>query len=321
MRTNNEKRQRPCRFPLIRAARAHIRLHPAFLAVGVWFCFTGELPSFLLSCIVAIQHECAHAFAAARLGYKLNKLVLMPYGAVIDGDLSGITLKDEITVAIWGPLCNLLTAAFFAALWWFFPTTYAFTDAACFSSLAIALVNLLPAYPLDGGRILRCVLARAFLKNSAEVEKAKRKAEKICRGLTFFFAAIFLFASACAWINGEFNLTLFAFSAFLCVGAFGNRDKTAVYNKLDYSCKNELKKGVELRRVAVLASCPIKDALRFVSRGTYLVLEVYDEKENHLFDLPQSELGEYFARAKTPYETLLSLKKSAKRADTVEKIA
>ena len=135
---------------------------------------------FLLSALVALQHECAHAFAAAKLGYKLDRVVLMPYGAVIDGDLSGISLKDEFFVAVWGPLCNLFTAAGFAALWWFWPDTYAFTDTACFISLAIGLVNFIPAYPLDGGRVLKCAL-RTWVK--------EKSAERICRGVTLSVAA------------------------------------------------------------------------------------------------------------------------------------
>ena len=43
-------------------------MHPLFLLVGVWYAVTGELFLFLLSALVAIQHECAHAFAAAQ-GY------------------------------------------------------------------------------------------------------------------------------------------------------------------------------------------------------------------------------------------------------------
>ena len=315
MKRQHQKRQSNCRFPFIQSLRSHFQLHPAFVAVGIWFCFTGELFAFFLSCLVAIQHECAHAFAAAKLGYKLNKIVLMPYGAVIDGDLSGITLKDEITVALWGPLCNLLTAVFFGSLWWFFPDTYAFTDTACFSSLAIAIINLLPAYPLDGGRILQCALARAFLNNTADINRSKRKAEQLCRGVTLGFASLLSVAFLIVLLQGACNITLLAFAGFLCVGALGNREKTAVYGKLDYSCKDDLKKGIALRRVAVLSSCPIKDALKFVSRGTYLVLEVYDEGETHLFDLPQNELNEYFLRAKNPYETLAFLKKSAKNTE------
>ena len=63
---------------------------------------------------------------------------------------------------------------------------YAFTDTACLSSLSIALVNLLPAYPLDGGRILKCALARAFLKKYPSEDYAVKKAEKISKNYFAF---------------------------------------------------------------------------------------------------------------------------------------
>lgn len=280
------------------------RMHPLFLIVGIWYAFTGELFLFLLSALVAIQHECAHAFAAAKLGYKLNKIILMPFGAVIDGDLRGISFKDEIFVAVCGPLCNLLTAGFFVALWWLYPTMYAFTDTACYSSLSIALVNLLPAYPLDGGRVLKCALARAFFSKHLDENRAEKSAEKICRAVTLLFAAFFLFSFVVLCIRKTPNFTLLAFGIFLAVGAFGNRDKRAVYDKMDLSCRDALKKGTEIRRVAVLETCSVKNALRFLARGSYLVLEVYDKNEKHLFDLSQNELSDLFTQAKTPYETL-----------------
>lgn len=285
-------------------------LHPLFVVVGVFYCFKGELFLFLLSCLTAVQHECAHAFAAARLGYKLNRIVLMPFGAVIDGDLRNISLKDEIFVAICGPLCNLVTAAFFAATWWFAPTMYAYTDTAYDSSLAIALVNLLPAYPLDGGRIFKCLLERAFSKNGNFRRNAEKRAEKICRIVTFLFAGAFFVVFAATLANGALNISLLIFGIFLLCGALGNRDKTAVYGKIDFSCKDALKRGVELKRVAVLSSCPIKDAFRYVTRGAYLVLEVYDEEENHLFDLPQNELSQFFLLAQTPYTPLSEWEKT-----------
>ncbi len=279
-------------------------LHPLFLLAGIWYAFTGELFLFLLSALVAIQHECAHAFASASLGYKLNKIVLMPYGAVIDGDLTGISFKDEIFVALCGPLCNLVTAVFFVALWWLTPTTYAFTDTACYSSLAIATINLLPAYPLDGGRILKCSLAQFFLKKDPDERKAEKKAEKICRFLTLFFALLLLFAFTLLCLRKTFNFSLLAFSVFLAVGAFGNRDKQGFYEKMDFAFYGVLQKGAEIRRVAVLESCTVKKALRFLCRGSYLVLEVYDKDERHLFDLSQNELSALFLHSATPYDTL-----------------
>ncbi len=286
------------------------RLHPLFLLVGVWYCFKGELFLFLMSCLVAIQHECAHAFAAAKLGYKLNRIVLMPFGAVIDGDLRGLSLKDEIFIALCGPLCNLCTAAFFAALWWFTPDTYAFTDTACYTSLSIALVNLLPAIPLDGGRILRCALTRVFLKRYAQPSKAEKLAFIVCRGISLSLALLALLAFTVTAIKRAPNLSLLPFAAFLFLGAFGNKNNPTAYEKIDYSYSRAIEKGVELRRVAVSERCAIKDALRFVSSGSYLVLEVYDANAEKRFELPQNELDEYFRRAPSPYATLGELRQS-----------
>ena len=293
-------------------SRPRFSLHPLFLLVGAWYCIKGELFLFLASCLVAVQHECAHAFAAAKLGYKLNRIVLMPFGAVIDGDLRGISPKDEITVAVWGPLCNLFTAGFFAALWWFAPTTYAFTDTACYTSLAIAIVNSLPAYPLDGGRVLRALLVRAFLKRTAKTREAERRAERVCRAVTFLFSALLLLTFVVLFVQKQPNFSLLAFGVFLLVGGFGNREKDAVYDKMDFSCKDALKKGVELRRVAVLDSLPVKDALKYITQGSYLVLEVYDERENKLFDLPQNALGEFFLASENPNAPLSEVQKWAK---------
>ena len=295
---------RPAKNPLL---PFRFRIHPLFLLVGVWYACAGELFLFLLSALVALQHECAHAFASAKLGYRLNEIILMPYGAVIDGDLSSISFKDELFVAVCGPLCNFCTALFFLALWWLAPTMYAFTDTACYTSLSIAIINLLPAYPLDGGRILRCALGKFFLKKTGKEDEAQNKAQKICFWIALcvaclFFAVFFIFLS-----QGRFHFTLLAFGFFIALGCRGSADKTAVYAKMDFSAKDALARGVEIRRVAILASCPVKDALRFLTRGAYLVLEVYDENENRLFCLTQNQLSALFTLSKTPYEEIGTL--------------
>ncbi len=281
-------------------------IHPTFLVAGIWYCFKGELFLFLMSCVIALQHECAHAFAAARLGYRLNRVVLMPFGAVIDGDLRAISQKDEIYVALCGPLCNLFTAFFFGAVWWFAPTVYAFTDTAFYASLSIALVNLLPAYPLDGGRVLRCLLSRKLLLSG--VKNAELTAERICRAIALLLAAALAAVCIAQFVKGNGNPTLLFFSGFLFIGALGNKDGAARYEKIDFSCKNALQRGVELRRVAVTEDCAVKDTLKYLVKGAYLVLEVYNDREEKLFELPQNELSTWFLRAPTPYTTLKELK-------------
>lgn len=295
------KRGRRERRPYSNAPK--LSLHPLFWLVGIWYSFTGEALMFVMSCLVALQHECAHAFGASKLGYKLNRIVLMPFGAVIDGDLKGISVKDEIFVALCGPLCNLLTSALFIAVWWCFPDAYAYTDTACYSSLAIALINLVPAYPLDGGRVLQCLLVRAF-ETGADGSRAEKKSQAVCRVVTLCFALVFftLFIVTCTQKTP--NFTLLAFGGFLFVSIFGNKNRLAVYDKMDFSSINALSRGVEIKRVAVLEDREVKDVFRYLSRGSYLVLEVYSKDEKLLFTLSQNELSALFLQSDSPYTTL-----------------
>lgn len=268
--------------------RGRFRIHPLFLLVGAIYACTGELFVFFLSTLVALEHECAHAFAAARLGYRLNEVVLMPYGAVIDGDMEGISFGGETYVAVCGPLCNALTALFFVALWWLFPVTYPYTDIACYASVWTAAVNLLPAYPLDGGRVLFALIAK---------RAGEKKARTICRAVTVVTAACLVVSFVVLLRRGEFQFGLLTFSLFVFFGAFGN-GSGGKYQKIDFSAKKAMERGVELKTVALLASCPVVKALSFCERGKFLVVEVYDEKEEKIASFDQNELAELFGKGK-----------------------
>ena len=292
-----------------------ISLHPLFIAVGLIYALQGDLFLFLLNCIIALQHELAHAFASAKLGYTLRKIVLMPFGAVLEGDLAGITLKDEITVALYGPLCNLFTAFLFGAIWWFHPTVYAFTDTAYYVSLSVALVNLLPAYPLDGGRILRAVLTRAFAKNNPDTLRAQRKAYAVCKAVSLVLGASFCLLGGTLFFVQHSNPSMCIFGVFILVGAWSAKPVSS-YEKCNFSNKNSLKKGVEVKRVAVADSQTLKDVFRFLQTGVFLVLDVYAEDETFAFSLTQTQLHEAFIQADSPYVTLREIHNKAQNNET-----
>ena len=298
--------------------KMRLTIHPLFFLAGVFYCCIGQLPLFLMSVIVAVEHELAHAVSAAKLGYKLNKIVLMPYGAIIDGDLKEISLKDELSVALAGPLCNLMTAAAFAALWWFYPTSYAYTDTACFISLSIALVNLVPAYPLDGGRALKCILISCFLahgkkRKERDFQTVEKKADRICRIVAFLTALLLIFVFLLLFFHGDRNYTLLFFALFLGVGAFPTK-QDAVYSKVNFSNLSALDRGLEIRRVAVSSNTRVKSVLRYLCRGKYLILEVYDAKERYAGEIRQSELAEFFASSSL-YEEIGKILKKDKKTD------
>ena len=240
------------------------RVHPLFFLAGIYACCTRSLPLYLGAVTVALQHECAHSFAAARFGYRLNRVVLTPFGATITGDLSGIPLKDEIYVAAAGPLCNLITALFFVALWWLFPDTYAYTDTAFYLSLYIGAGNLLPFYPLDGGRVLRAAIA---------MKTGEKTAEKICRGITLAAGAAVICLVAALFAKKTFALPLIALAVFLISGALSRGGR---YEKITVDFTAAFLRGVEEKRVAVDDACTLKRALSFCESGKYLRLDVFE---------------------------------------------
>ena len=113
---------------------------------------------YVFDCIIyfstIVLHELAHAEVSLRLGYSLDRFALMPYGASLKGEFEGVRAKDEILIAVAGPLFNVVVAVICTALWWLVPTSYAFTDRLVAANVFTALFNLLPIFPLDGGRAL-----------------------------------------------------------------------------------------------------------------------------------------------------------------------
>ncbi|MBO7297745.1 MAG: hypothetical protein J6U60_01705, partial [Clostridia bacterium] len=168
-------------------------------------------------------------------------------------------------------------------------------------------------------RIFRCALERAIRKSNPDHAQAEKIAEKTARIVTLLFATVFLVLFAFSLFQTA-NFTALAVGLFLLFGALGNRNDAAVYEKIPFSMPVDLKKGVELRRVAILEDCPVKDALRFIERGSYLVLEVYSKTGELLFNLPQNLLAECFAAAQSPYEPISKLATKIK-GEKVEKSA
>ena len=270
-----------------------LTVHPLFLLFGAWHAVTGELFSFLTVTACALLHELAHAAAAAKIGFAATEIVLMPYGATLTADLDGACAKDEIFIALAGPFCNLATAVLFLALWWCFPALYPYTETAFTASLSLALCNLLPALPLDGGRVVHRALISLFNAHLPPTN-SKKLSLNICRAITLSLCGLGVLAFTVLALRGQWSFSLVTFSLFLAVGAFPH--KKPAFIKLQFSQSEALKRGLPLRQIAVSSSCTVKQALAFLSSDAYLLLHVYDEAEHFLGTLTQNELSEFFQR-------------------------
>ncbi|MBE5749489.1 MAG: hypothetical protein E7346_01300 [Clostridiales bacterium] len=260
-------------------------VHPLFLIFGAYYALTGKILIFIIYTLSAVVHELGHSFAAAGLGYRLNKITLMPFGAVASGDIDGLKLKDEIKIALAGPLINLAIGLFFVATWWIFPEIYAFTDVIAEANLSLAIVNLLPVFPLDGGRVLSAVTA---------LKMGKKRSEVFCKVTGAVFSALLLIAFIFTAFN-TLNLSLLFFSLFVLFGAFG-KGRENKYVKLYTAVTTEkLKRGMEVKRQAVDKSITVKKLMTLLDQTAINEIAVYSG-DKCIATLSQAKLNDIIAR-------------------------
>ena len=146
---------------ICRISGVEIHLNNAFLALLGLFFVAGVLMKGVIAFVIVLLHELAHVAAARHFGVHVSDVELLPFGGVsrIGGEVV-INPSTEVYVAAAGPAANLLLAGLGTAL-----QSYGLWDAdlgpfflQC--NLLVASFNLLPALPLDGGRVYRAFLAR-----------------------------------------------------------------------------------------------------------------------------------------------------------------
>lgn len=198
-------------------------LHPTFLLLFLWFIFTKNLSSFLLFFIVVIIHEFGHFIVAKKCGYKLDSFIIAPYGVNLNYKERTFDSKDEILIACAGPFINIIISFLVVSSWWILPNLYNYTSEFVNQSLMLGLFNLLPCYPLDGGRIFVGILSQNM---------ERKKAVKIIYNLNYFFSALmFILFFATCFIS--FNPTLCLCAVFLILGVIDSKFESK-YQRLSF---------------------------------------------------------------------------------------
>lgn len=214
-----------------------IRLHFTFLLILVWFGFRalqqGEtflsgIGFILLLFGCVLLHELGHAAMARVYGVKTREIVLYPIGGVarLESMPSG---KAELLIALAGPAVNLVLAGMLFGVMVFLQVGMPSSAEELLSgrsvlvellilNLVLCFFNLVPAFPMDGGRVLRATLT-LFMPE----EKATGIAALVGQGFAILFGAVGLF-------TGNFMLIFIALFVFLGAGqeAAFHRSRAAV---------------------------------------------------------------------------------------------
>ena len=187
-----------------RVAGIEVRLHWSLVivfALIVWTLQSQVLPSFvpdqsqpaywLVSVLAALlfymsllSHEMGHALVARRVGVSVEGITLWVFGGVARLRGEAATPWTEVQIAIAGPIVSLALAIAFGIATFVLDTTNgpAVVEAGCLwlavSNTTLLLFNLIPAFPLDGGRLLR-----AWLWGRTDRYRATTTAARLGRAL------------------------------------------------------------------------------------------------------------------------------------------
>jgi Zn-dependent protease len=170
------------------SSRYFPQVTPDLPFVSYWL--NGVLAALLLFASVAF-HELSHSYVARKYKLTIESITLFIFGGVAQLKGDPPHPRAEFWIAIAGPFSSFLLAAFFFAL----TMATAGGAKALFAYLAqinlmLAVFNLIPGFPMDGGRVLRSV----FWGRKKDYFYATHKASGIGRGIALFFIFFGLFS-------------------------------------------------------------------------------------------------------------------------------
>ena len=132
----------------------------SFFAAAVFLVLSAHKSWLLLFWLAAMLHELGHLLALCLLGGQVVRFCFRLSGAELQYSGSHISYGGEVLLALAGPAANLLFACLCAWAARRYPFGWLYQFAGC--HLVLAFFNLLPALPLDGGRVLQSLLTARF---------------------------------------------------------------------------------------------------------------------------------------------------------------
>ena len=192
--------------PVFRVAGIQLRIHITFLLLIAWLAFgyyaqggsavaASRVIFVLLLFLCVVLHEFGHAFAAKAFGINTPDITLLPIGGVARLERMPEEPVQELIIAVAGPLVNVVIALglFVAGGAQGLLNRSTVEGGGLIAQLLtinimLVLFNLLPAFPMDGGRVLRALLATRL-----SYARATQVAATVGQGFAFIFGFLGLF--------------------------------------------------------------------------------------------------------------------------------
>lgn len=252
------------------------RFHPLFSIMMLLSVVTGYFIEMVTLFGIVFIHELGHVAAARHFGWRIKEVKLLPFGGVaVVEELASVPVKEELIVAMSGPLQNMwmILVAYPLVLLGVLPAEWGvyFIEA----NLLIALFNLLPVLPLDGGKVLAAVLS-SFLPYQRTI--------RIAAMISLLFSFLMIAAAFMHWLwTGDgLQLNWLMIGLFLLFSNWYDL-RGAPYHFMRFLVHRDalfrrlLDRGTHAQPIVVGGRRRVSDIVRMFMREKYHLVYVLDE--------------------------------------------
>lgn len=264
--------------------RIKIVIHPLTIVFALLSAVLGVFWLFLMYFSCLILHEFSHYLVAKKLGYYCDKMMIYPTGVLLDGNTDEFAFSDEILISLAGPVCNIFISIFCVFLWWIWPELYNFSADFLVVNLSIAFFNLLPIFPLDGGRVLLAVFSRHM---------SRKNACKISKIITMCFALLlFVIFIISIFVSINFQIGIMAIVIF---GTVVGEDKQAVYKRIVKSDikKRKLSHGVKVNTLMFDKDVNLARVISKIDNFAFYTIKIVDDNFRICATMSETQIFDY----------------------------
>lgn len=181
-----------------------VKIHPTLWLVIAISVLTSHFTQILMFFVIIFVHEMGHATAAHFFKWRIKSIQLLPFGGALETDEYGNkSLKEDLIVILAGPVQHVWLVGLAYLFYSFSIIPYEMYQQFFYSNAAVMIFNLLPVWPLDGGKLL-------FLGLS------KRKSFLDAHSFTLLFSAILATAGLIlSVLLISFNLNVWIIACFI----------------------------------------------------------------------------------------------------------
>lgn len=265
--------------------KVKVRLHFLFIAIVAAGLFGGAYKEVIAAVLAILVHEISHVLAARMLDIKVDELELLPFGGRINiKRFYQYSREGEVLVLLAGPVGNLLLAAVFMSLAYNRLIPYGIMYFFLRYQLILGLFNMLPALPLDGGKIFML-----WLSQTVSFIKAVRIAARVGKVLAFFLFALFLVMAA----NSNLSPALVVTGIFLFWAA-SDEERHAPLMFMSYMAhkkENLIEKGVlPVQSIVAFVKVPVKQVIFRLNPQNFYLIYIVDNNNRLKKCLTETEI-------------------------------